>query len=107
MGHLFFADNAIMKHTLQFMVLEVYHAADVEQSQRKERLFVDIVLMPKRCHQIEQSIIIKQDDYLCSTCYKTHCSIIESFKSPYGSDAMLNKLLSSGSTNTTMKTQTN
>ena len=45
-------------------------------------------------NQTGQSIIINQNDYfLCSMCYKTHCSIIESPKSPHGSDAMLKQAI--------------
>ena len=44
-------------------------------------------------NQTGQIIIINQNDYLCSTCYKTHCSIIESLKSPHGSDAMLKQAI--------------
>ena len=43
--------------------------------------------------QTGQNIIINPDDYLCSTCYKIHSSIIESLKSPNGRDAMLKEVI--------------
>jgi len=36
-----------------------------------------------------QSAVIKPNDYLCFSCYRTHCSIIESLKSPDGTDTAL------------------
>ena len=44
-------------------------------------------------NQTGQSMIINPNDYLCSTCYKTHCLIIESLKSPHGSDATLKQAI--------------
>ena len=54
-AHLFFAENAIMTHMPQYMVLAVFHAAHVELTLRKERPLAGIVLMPKRCHNIYQT----------------------------------------------------
>ena len=36
-----------------------------------------------------QTVVINPSDYICFTCYKTHCSIIQSLKSPHGSDTEL------------------
>jgi len=36
-----------------------------------------------------QSVVIKLNDYLCFSCYRTHCSIIKSLKSPHGTDTAL------------------
>ena len=36
---------------------------------------------------------ISPRDYICSTCYKTHCLIIESLKSPHGSDTSLKQAI--------------
>ena len=40
-------------------------------------------------HTTGQSVVINPNDYLCFTCYKTHCSIIKSLKSPHGSNTQL------------------
>ena len=36
-----------------------------------------------------ETVTITPSDNICFNCYKTHCSIIESFKSQHGSDTML------------------
>ena len=36
-----------------------------------------------------QNVEIKPSNYICFTCYRTHCSIIESLTTPHGSNAAL------------------
>ena len=43
--------------------------------------------------QTGQNVTISPTDYICSTCYKVHCSIIESLRTPHGSDTSLKQAI--------------
>ena len=90
-NHLSSVDNVITRHMPQFVP---FHAALVELIQKLVPLLVDTAQMLSRFHSTCQTLLVKLlllplSDNICFDCYKTHCSIIESFKSQHGSDTML------------------
>jgi len=92
-GHLLCADSVILRHTLQFVcpILTSSVASSCGANAKRGTNFCwhspDAEKVSEHLSKCQWSN--RYCYYVCFTCYRTHCSIIESLKSKHGSDKAL------------------
>ena len=91
------ADNVIIRHTPQPLYHTVKHVRTSCGAYPKNgtnfcRHSPDAIKVSEHLSNTTgQNVEIKPSDYICYTCYRTHCSIIESLMAPHGSKTSLQR----------------
>ena len=79
---MFFAEN------VAYATICGSYVVHVGLSQKEEQYSPDAKTVSQHLStHTGQNVTINSRDYICSTCYKAHCLIINSVRSPQGSDA--------------------